>query len=64
VKWREGIREKRGPYKGKVVRVSDRLMIAEVTQEADHEGWCLLLVRECVIPESAAKRGTASSCRR
>jgi hypothetical protein len=48
VKWREGIWEKRGPYKGKVVRVGDRLMIAEVLQEADEEGWYLLLVREWV----------------
>jgi hypothetical protein len=25
VKWRQGIWEKRGPYKGKVVRIGDRL---------------------------------------
>jgi hypothetical protein len=59
VKWREGIWDKRGPGKGMVIRVGDRLMIAEVLEEADEEGWCLLLVRECVILESMA-----SSCRR
>jgi hypothetical protein len=58
VKWREGIWEKRGPYKGKVVRIGDRLMIAEVLREGRRRGVVPLLVRECVILES-----TASSCR-
>jgi hypothetical protein len=38
VKWREGIWEKRGPYKGKVVRIGDRLMIAEVLREGRRRG--------------------------
>jgi hypothetical protein len=55
VKWREGDMGKARPYnKGKVVRDGDRLMIAEVLQESDDEGWCLLLVRGCVILESTA----------
>lgn len=60
VKWREGIWDKRGPGKGRVIRVGDRLMIAEVLEEADEEGWCLLLVRECVVLESTLKRDKAA----
>lgn len=49
IRWREGIWLRRGPKARRAVKIGDRLVVAEVLQEADEEGWVLLLVVSCEI---------------
>ena len=49
IRWKEGIYERKGPRQGRVVRIGDRLVTAEVLGEADEEGWVCLLIRSSEI---------------
>lgn len=47
IRWKEGVFEKKGRFKGKAARIAERRVIAEVLSEEDKEGWVRLLVRGC-----------------
>jgi hypothetical protein len=49
IRWKEGIYERKGPRQGRVVRIGDRLVTAEVLGEADEEGWFYLLIKSSEI---------------
>jgi len=54
IRWREPVWEKRGPKGGRVVKVGDRDMVAQVVKEdppdeREDSGWVWLLVKSCKI---------------
>lgn len=49
IRWKEGVFERKGPRQGRVMRIGERLVIAEVISEADEEGWVYLLIRSCEV---------------
>ena len=49
IRWREGVWSRRGPGKGRAVKIGDRDVVAEVLEGPDAEGFYLLLVRDCRV---------------
>lgn len=47
IRWKEAIWERKGPGKGRALKIGDREVIAEVLGDADGEGYVWLLVRYC-----------------
>jgi len=47
IRWKENVYKPRRSNKSKPFRLGERLMIAEVLQGSDRNGWVRLLVRKC-----------------
>lgn len=56
IRYREAVWERRGPKKGRAVKVGGIEVTAEVTDEWEEGGdrWLLLLVRGCVVKEDSS----------